>query len=216
MVSVIIVDDDQDSVNLMSEFLQIYGITVLGTGYNGKEAYELYLKHNPDVVILDMKMPEFDGNFAIDMIKKEDANAKIIVVTSYTKYPFTENEVFSVFHKPFEVECLIPKINEAASTNASSKPANISQALKNVLLRLGKPQFELVESRLRIERNIQFEVCHNFPSNLKTILKDTFGDSYEEILNQLEIELGNLKNEQKPREFFEIMRTDFKGSPNRY
>ena len=209
MISVIVVDDDEDSLYVLSEFLELKGINVVGKAKNGKIAVELYRKFMPDVIVTDIQMPKYDSSHFINEIKKINSKAKIIVVTGFQKYQVDQSFVFATLSKPYDVDVLISKIKEASKIQSFSESSPISQALRNVLLRIGKPQFELVESRLRVERNIQFEVCHNFPSNLKTILKDTFGDSYEELLNQLENELGNLKNEQKPKEFLEIMRADY-------
>ena len=70
MTSVIVIDDDVDSVYIISEFLKLKGFSIVGSGTNGKEAVEMYAERKPDLVILDMKMPEYDGIYAIDNIKK--------------------------------------------------------------------------------------------------------------------------------------------------
>ena len=111
MVVALVVDDDKDTVDSITEFLGIEGIEVCAKAYNGKEGFEAYMDHKPDIVILDMKMPEYDGRYAINMIKKNDPNAKIIVITGYTEYEFAENEVSAVFNKPYDLDKLIGKIN---------------------------------------------------------------------------------------------------------
>lgn len=112
MVKAIVVDDDSDTVEVFTDYLKIKGIDVVGTGSNGKQAFELYQSHKPDIVILDMKMPEFDGKYAIDKIKKEDPNAKIIVVTGYHEYDKIEDEVAAVFYKPYEIDEIIAAIKK--------------------------------------------------------------------------------------------------------
>ena len=112
VVRAIVVDDDEDTVVVFTDYLKIKGIDVVGTGSNGKQAFELYQKHKPDIVILDMKMPEFDGKYAIDKIKKEDPNAKIIVVTGYHDYDKIEEEVEAVFYKPYEIDEIISAIKK--------------------------------------------------------------------------------------------------------
>ena len=115
MTSVIVVDDDKDTVKIFSDFLNIKEIDVVGKGYNGLEAFELYKELHPDIVILDMKMPEYDGKFAIDKIKNEDPTAKIIVVTGYTEYNVANLEVSAVFYKPYDIDTIVNKINELSS-----------------------------------------------------------------------------------------------------
>ena len=112
MIKVLVVDDDKDTVESISEFLNLEDIDVVAKAYNGKEAYEAYREFKPDIVILDMKMPEFDGVYAINNIKKVDPNSKIIVITGYTDYEFDDNEVNAVFHKPYDLDLLLEKIKE--------------------------------------------------------------------------------------------------------
>lgn len=61
MARVIVVDDDPDTVEVFSEYLKLKGIDIVGTGSDGKEAVDLYQEFKPDIIILDMKMPEYDG-----------------------------------------------------------------------------------------------------------------------------------------------------------
>ena len=113
MTSAIVIDDDADSVYVISEYLQLKGISILGSGTNGKEAVELYKEHKPDIVILDMKMAEFDGKYAIENIKKDFPDAKIIVITAYgDDYDFSEFKVSAILEKPYHVSDLLKKIQE--------------------------------------------------------------------------------------------------------
>lgn len=50
---------------------------------NGREAVELYRKHRPDVMLMDLRMPELDGITATRLILAADPQAKIIALTSY-------------------------------------------------------------------------------------------------------------------------------------
>ena len=113
VVNVIVVDDDVDSAKVFAEYLELKGINVVGTGHDGKEAVDLFKKLHPDIVILDMLMPEYDGKYAIDKIKKEDPNAKIIVVSGYyDRYKLEENEVTAIFDKPYEINKILEAIKK--------------------------------------------------------------------------------------------------------
>ncbi len=61
-------------------------------------------------MILDMKMPKYDGAYAIKKIKNEDPNAKIIILTGYPEYAFDKNEVTAVFTKPFNTSEIVSLI----------------------------------------------------------------------------------------------------------
>jgi len=62
---------------------------VVGEAANGRQAVDLWRKHRPDVTLLDLRMPKLDGVGVIDEIRKEDASARIIILTTYD----TDNEI---------------------------------------------------------------------------------------------------------------------------
>lgn len=80
-INAIVIDDNDDIRDVFAELLQIYDIDVMGTGCNGKEAVELYQKHKPDVVFMDVVMPEYDGFYGLKNIKEYDPNAIVVLVT---------------------------------------------------------------------------------------------------------------------------------------
>ncbi len=80
MVRIIIIDDDIEQVESIKFLMKLKKIEVIAVGYNGKDAVELYKKYKPDVVLLDLMMPEYDGYYAVEEITKLDLNAKVIVV----------------------------------------------------------------------------------------------------------------------------------------
>lgn len=59
------------------------GMETVAEANNGAEAIELYRQHQPDVVLIDLKMPEIDGVEAIATIHREYQDARIIVLTTY-------------------------------------------------------------------------------------------------------------------------------------
>jgi two-component system, NarL family, response regulator len=58
-------------------------ISVVGQAQNGREAIALYQQHQPDISLMDLRMPEVTGLEAIIAIRAEFPHAKIIVVTTY-------------------------------------------------------------------------------------------------------------------------------------
>jgi NarL family two-component system response regulator LiaR len=65
-------------------------IEVIGEAENGKEAIKLVEKLNPDVILMDLQMPEMDGIEAISHITASKPNARILVLTSFA----TDDKVF--------------------------------------------------------------------------------------------------------------------------
>jgi len=117
-ITVIVIDDDPDMVDITVEFLEKVDIKVIGTGFDGKDAVTLFSNLHPDLVILDMKMPNYDGKYAIKNIISQDPQAKIIVLTGHADdYNFKDNDVASIIRKPFNIEQLIDAINLVMEKN---------------------------------------------------------------------------------------------------
>jgi DNA-binding response OmpR family regulator len=107
--SVIVIDDDEDTVRLFSEFLEENKIKVVGKGYNGKTAVELYQEKKPDCVLIDMMMPNGSGIYAIKKIREMDS------VTGDSRFS-TEQKLeklkIPVIYKPFKMNEVIEKIQK--------------------------------------------------------------------------------------------------------
>ncbi|AJZ76586.1 response regulator [Candidatus Nitrosotenuis cloacae] len=116
MVKVIVIDDDVDTVEVFCEYLEIKDITVVGRGYNGKTAVELYEKYRPDIALLDVMMPEYDGFFGLENIKNINPDAKIIMVTADltfdTEKKLKDLNASAVIYKPYEIDSVIDTIHK--------------------------------------------------------------------------------------------------------
>lgn len=114
-ITVIVIDDDIDTLEVFSEFLEIKDIKVLGRGHDGRKAAELYEKYRPDIVIMDAMMPDFDGFYGITKIREINPDAKIIMVTATvsdeTEKKLNDSNVSAVVKKPYKIEELINLID---------------------------------------------------------------------------------------------------------
>lgn len=108
MVTAIVIDDDKDTVDVFCDYLEIKQVTVLGKGFNGKDAVELYQLYSPDVVFLDLMMPDYDGFYALERIRRINPAAKIVVITADlrddTAKKLDEFKPTEVFIKPYDIE----------------------------------------------------------------------------------------------------------------
>ena len=111
MPTVIIIDDEEDHVEVLSKMLKFYGVDVLAIGNNGLDAVKLFQKHKPDFTILDYNMPDYNGLYALQEIRKISPNSKIIILTAYLDSKIMskllENGVHSVMEKPFKIKSYV-------------------------------------------------------------------------------------------------------------
>ena len=82
MKNILIVDDSTVSRRILKNMFEVVGHTVVGEALNGKEGYDLYVKLSPDVVTMDITMPEMNGLDALKHIKEHDPDAKVIILSA--------------------------------------------------------------------------------------------------------------------------------------
>ena len=76
-----------DHVTVLEGLSAIIGrqpdMQVVAEAADGRQAVDLWREHRPDVTLLDLRMPTLDGVGAIEAIRREDASARVIVLTTY-------------------------------------------------------------------------------------------------------------------------------------
>ena len=82
MAKILIVDDSRTSRRMLKEILEDAGHTIIGEAVDGEEGYLKYQELKPELVTLDITMPKLDGIEALQLIKKYDENARIIMITA--------------------------------------------------------------------------------------------------------------------------------------
>ncbi len=83
MLKVLVVDDSLIIRKKVTKLVEKLGHEVLYSAKNGQDAIDAYSSNKPDLVTMDITMPDMDGITAVKHIIENDANAKIIMVTSH-------------------------------------------------------------------------------------------------------------------------------------
>jgi len=85
--SILLAEDEQRVRESFKKVLLLYVDNVYTAG-DGEEAYELYKKHNPSIIITDIKMPKMNGLELIKKIRQKNKEIPIIVTSAYTDQDF--------------------------------------------------------------------------------------------------------------------------------
>ena len=84
MIKAVIADDIQILRQGLKAILeQDDGIEVAGLAADGREAWQLCRKLKPDVVLMDMRMPQYDGSYGITRIKADFPDIRVLVLTTF-------------------------------------------------------------------------------------------------------------------------------------
>ena len=118
--SVLIVDDSSVMRNMLAKFFTDNGFNVVGMAADGVEAVEMFEKHNPDIMTLDIIMPKMRGTEVLENIMNRYPDATVVMASSisdartvmkclkigakqYILKPYDEKKVMSAIKKALDI-----------------------------------------------------------------------------------------------------------------
>lgn len=135
---ILIVDDEKLLRWSLSENLTKEGYTVL-TAEKGQEGLNLFIEEQPDLVLLDIHLPDISGINVLESIKKENPNAIVIMITAFgdieTAVKTIKVGAYDFVEKPFNLDKLKILISKALETDALRK--EVSQFRSQLSTRYG-------------------------------------------------------------------------------
>ena len=139
--TVVVVDDEPIIRMDLGQMLEELNYEVVAEGADGFDAVELCRKKNPDVVLLDLEMPVFDGMTAAETIINENLAGCVVICTAFADEDFLEQAgrigVSGYIVKPVEARNLRPTIEMAYAQGR----------------RLAKQKLAIGEANRRLEEN---------------------------------------------------------------
>ena len=116
MARVLIVDDAAFMRMMLKDILEKNGYEIAGKAGNGQIAVEMYNREKPDVVTMDITMPEMDGIQAVKEIRKVDPNAKIIMCSAMGQQSMVMDAIKAgakdFIVKPFQADRVLEAIKK--------------------------------------------------------------------------------------------------------
>ena len=163
----IVIADDEAIIRLdLKEMLTSAGHKVIGEASTGRQALKLVQQKKPDLVIMDVKMPDLDGLAAAKKIHDDDI-APVMLLTAFSQAEFIERAkkagVLAYLVKPVQESNLFPAVEIAVSR---------WREIKNLEAELGKLK-ENLEGRKMLDR-------------ARGIIMDTYGLSEAEAYKKIQ------------------------------
>ncbi|MEI6313772.1 MAG: sigma-54 dependent transcriptional regulator [Syntrophus sp. (in: bacteria)] len=119
MAKILVIDDDSSIAESLDLYLTEEGYTVY-TAATGTDGLNAFVKHAPDLVILDIRLPDIDGFTVLEDLREEEENVKVVMITAYHDMDSTikamKGGAFDYIHKPINVEELDMAIRKALKT----------------------------------------------------------------------------------------------------
>jgi DNA-binding response OmpR family regulator len=113
---VLLVDDEKEFVHALSERLENRSIPS-AIAYDGEQALEAVASEQPEVIVLDLKMPGIDGLEVLRRVKKSHPSTEVIILTGHgsdaEEARAAELGAFAYLRKPVDIEELTRTMKEA-------------------------------------------------------------------------------------------------------
>lgn len=113
---ILLVDDEKEFVHTLSERLQTRNLES-SVVYDGEQALDFVKNDEPEVMVLDLKMPGIDGIEVLRRVKREHPNVEVIILTGHgserEETLAAELGAFAYLHKPVNIDILAQTMKEA-------------------------------------------------------------------------------------------------------
>ena len=114
--NILICDDAAFMRMMIKDILTKNGYTVVGEAENGAKAVEKYAELKPDLVLMDITMPEMDGIQALKKIKEEDPSATVIMCSAMGQQAMVIESIQSgakdFIVKPFQADRVLEAVRK--------------------------------------------------------------------------------------------------------
>lgn len=114
--NIMIVDDAAFMRMMIKDILTKNGYNIVGEAENGKKAIDVYTECKPDLVLMDITMPEMDGIQALKGIRANDPNAAIIMCSAMGQQAMVIDAIQSgakdFIVKPFQAERVLEAVKK--------------------------------------------------------------------------------------------------------
>lgn len=167
MFSIMVADDEQLERSVLTAILKKnVRVKDIIEAKNGKEALELNRELNPDIIIMDIKMPGINGIKALELIKNENPNKEIIMLTAYDDFEFI-HKVLVLGGSDYIIKPIKPDKIMGIIDNIIDKIEN-----KNIELEVRSHIHEkILDRNLVNEEKIVYKVAKYIDDNMDKMLK---------------------------------------------
>lgn len=152
----IIIEDEAKARRVLEELLKTYcpDVELLEAVSNVPEGVKAIQKHQPDLVFLDIEMPQYNGFQLFDFI--EEVNFEVIFTTAYQEYAIQAFEVSAIAYllKPIQIEKMVQAVEKVAEKKQRQSKERL-QVMKTNLHqeKISKLAFPVAEGYLFLETN---------------------------------------------------------------
>ena len=192
-ITVLVADDHEVVRTGLARLLEDSEITIVGEAENGEQAVEQAAKHNPDVVLMDIRMPEGDGLFALEKIRKQNPNARVIMLSTYDNPTYVARSVAlgaaDYVLKDSGRDELIAAITRVAAGESPSEDSilrRVKETMSRRRERVDRDEIPLTNRELQVLRHVALGLSNREIGRSLGISIETVKEHVQNILRKID------------------------------
>ena len=196
MINVMIVDDEELERQALSVIInKCENIKIIAQARNGKEAIELDKKFNPEIIIMDSKMPGIDGIKASKIIKQQNTN-KIVIMMVYDDFELMHNSLILGINdyilKPIKPSDLINIIDKSIVNLKTNSKLQIERYTKDKKDLSINASIEYINNNLGKDVGLEkvASICNLSPCYFSKVFKKEVGINFISYVNDKKINMA--------------------------
>lgn len=198
MYKIFVVEDEY----LESEAIQMIirqegqNLQLVGSAASGTEAVEKIHKFQPDIVLMDINIPEINGLDVLKIVKKENPDIKVIIITAFNEFDFAHQaikaKVDDFLLKPIRPQQLMEAINAVIDQLKDNTIEQFDEKMQEVLYNIVQKRYSNTRKALTEYIDVVYNGCgydfsaiqdevHRFLDALTKTATEMLGDNVPEL-----------------------------------
>lgn len=192
-IRLLVADDHEVVRSGLATLLKGSGIDIVGEAVNGDEAVEKCKKHKPDVVLMDIRMPTSDGLAALEQLRKEMPQQRVVMLSTYDNPTYVARSVAlgatDYVLKGSSRKDLVGAISRAAKGEAPGEGSvlqNVQVAMSRRRDRGDNNEIPLTNRELQVLRHVALGLSNREIGTSLEISVETVKEHVQNILRKID------------------------------
>ena len=192
-ISLLVADDHEVVRTGLASLLKDSEIEIVGEAEDGEQAVSKTLEHSPDVVLMDIRMPERDGLYALERIREESPETPVVMLSTYDNPTYVARSVAlgasEYVLKGSSRDELLAAIRRAASREAPQEHGLMNR-VKRAMERRQEPVDEdipLTNREMQVLRHIALGLSNREIGQSLGISVETVKEHVQNILRKIQV-----------------------------
>jgi DNA-binding NarL/FixJ family response regulator len=192
-IKLLVADDHEVVRSGVESLLEGSDIEIVAQAHNGEDAVNKTISHQPDVLLLDIRMPEVDGIAALEAIRRKSPDTRVVILSTYDNPTYVARSVAlgasDYVLKGSSRDELIAAIRRAASGETPDS-ASVMQRVRGAMSKRKEPlddEIPLTNRELQVLRHVALGLSNREIGRSLEISVETVKEHVQNILRKIDV-----------------------------